>query len=211
MKNCLFLSVIFFLSITFLNAQEKTISLGVSSAYDIFEKGQFYYSSNKKEKGFFWGLEYSENSKYLGYRLGLSYVRLKDQTSFDFNTPDDFFLIDILIIPDSSTLQILDFPITGQVYLPLGSPKIRIYANMGLMTSLTFFKDNGWFYYADEEKGPKSLSIRAIYGLGLSYQFAKHFGIDFSVNKKRTLHTLNDDYRRPHNSLSFQTTFNYIF
>ena len=210
MKKNLFLLLISLAAFNFTNAQEKTYSLGLSVSYEVFKIHSNYFGTNENNKGTFWGVEYSESKRFLGYRAGVFYSRIKDRTAFDFDFPNSLFLIDIFILPVPSTLQIIDFPISGQVYLPLGSSRIRLYGNLGIMTSLVFFEDKTDFYFRDE-KGNKSLSFRAIYGGGISYQFARHFGVDIGVNKKRTFYTLDDNFRKPFDSLSFQTIVNYVF
>ncbi|MFT5168029.1 MAG: hypothetical protein ACI8P3_003268 [Saprospiraceae bacterium] len=211
MKKDILTLFVLLISLNIAKAQDKTVMLGFSASYEIFQNQASYYSNKSNNtKSSFFGLEYSESKRFLGYRAGIFYSRIQDQTSFDFETSEILFLANIFILPVPSTLEIIDFPISCQVYLPFGNSGIKSYFNLGLMASLAIFEDKTEFYYPPKN-GNKSYSLRGIYGAGISYQFVKHFGLDIAVNKKRTLYTLDDNFRKPFNSLSFQTKVNYIF
>jgi hypothetical protein len=209
MEKYFFTLILFWVTLNCSTAQEKTAMLGVSVSYEIFQNKTNYFES-ENSKGAFGGVEYSESKRFWGYRAGMFYSRIEDQTLFNFEYPTYLDYIDLYIYPSPSTLQIIDFPISAQAYLPLGRSRIKCYANFGVMTSLAFFEDKTNFFDSPESDN-KSYSLRGIYGGGISYQFAKHFGIDIGVNKKRTFYTFNDNFRKPFNSLSFQTIINYIF
>ena len=209
MRKYFFILILLGVTFNHANAQEKTAMLGVSVSYEIFQNRTNYFES-ENSRGAFFGLEYAESKRFWGYRAGIFYSHIEDQTLFNFEYPAYLDYIDLYIYPSPSTLEIIDFPISAQAYLPLGKSRVKLYANLGVMTSLAFFEDKTNFFDSPESDN-KSYSLRGIYGGGVTYQFAKHFGIDVAVNKKRTFYTFNDNFRKPFNSLSFQTTINYIF
>jgi len=211
MKKSLLLIIACIFSLNTIQAQHKTSSIGIAASYDFFKTPPSLYNYDSSiSKGITYGIEYAETKGILGYRAGIFYTRLKDQelTPFDYS---DFFLIDIYLPLSTSTLEVIDLPISGQVYL--GKKKLRLYGNLGILTSLSFYENEVYektFLY-NEEVIRRSLSFRGIYGAGITYQFSKHLGIDLSVHEKIRLHTIDDHYIRPRNSFGFQTKFNYIF
>ncbi len=208
MKKVKLLLVLFLCSSYLLNAQEQTTSLGMAFSYDIFsEDGEFTYLG-KNNVGVSYGIEYSEKKGMFGYRTGIFYSRLNDQL---FTPQENYLFLRIAWNPVYEPLEMVDFPISGQVYL--GKKRLQAYASLGLSTSLAFYKDNtfNWLYDKNNDSD-KSLSFKSIFGLGLSYQLGKHIGLDVNVNRRTNLYTLDNHYLKPRNiKYSFQTTINYIF
>jgi len=184
------------------NAQQKSSMLGLSASYDYFEN-RSSYSSDKYIEGITIGLEYTERKGAFGFRAGISYSKIKDYVPY-FN--QNLLTIDIFIWPQESRISVIDFPLTGQVYL--GKKKLKLYLNAGLSTTLSKvdrINDQYLNYFAYDYDVFKSLSFRAIYGGGLTYQFVQHLGMDIGFIKRTRLHTLDDHYLKPADSFGIQT------
>jgi len=211
MKKGILLIITCIFSLNVMQAQHNASALGIAASYDFFKIPRSYSNFKESTKtAITYGLEYTETKGIWGYRAGIFYTRLENQEILPI---DDsfFFLIDIYIPTNTSPLQVIDLPVSGQIYL--GKKNLRLYGNAGILTSLSFYENEAYekIFLYNETAAHRSLSFRGIYGAGITYQFSKHFGIDLSTHKKIRLHTIDDTYIKPRNSFGFQTKLNYIF
>ncbi len=211
MKKIKLLYIITLCSVFALNAQEKNMRIGLATSYEVLQTNDdpYDYYGAQPNRGFSYGIEYTETKGIWGYRAGVFYTKIKDQV---LRPSSEILFIDDWFGPKLNFYSI-DFPLSGQIYV--GKKRLKAYGNLGLINSMSYFKNHDYddYYFNRGNKlGNRSISFRYMYGMGLTYQFGKHIGLDVGVNRKKRLYTFEDHYIKPRDvDYSFQTTINYIF
>lgn len=206
MKKEILLLSFLFLIFGNLNAQDRNAMIGLSVSYEFFENREYYYD-DKKSTGSIVGLEYAETKGRWGYSAGIFYSRTKDYINY--YNPDIIF-IDIYIPPQQYNHQVYDFPISGQMYF--GKKKLKGFVSLGISTSLSIVNNFTDYYFRNlENERISNMSIRGIYGTGLSYRISKHIGIDMEINRRVKIYTIDDNQLMPLNSFGLETKVNYLF
>ena len=190
---------------SFFFAQSKTASIGLTTSFEVFKFDQLY-PGNQRFRGKFYGLEYAETYGKFGFRTGIQYAKLKDQLDYNQILP----MMGIYIRPvfENAHQELIDIPISGQFYL--GSKKIRMFTNLGLLTTVTINDMSGAEFFIDDTEENKSISLRGIAGGGFNYRFLDFLAIDISYQCKFRFKEKNNQYLYPYNSEGIQMKLSYI-